>query len=119
MATCGVLGRAREALRTRASQTSEFDTLAEGDLKEVSKLALAWDSNSAPRRVGARRGRAAPEPRRGERSGRGARARDRAALSPRSPRLAASARVASPPAKRRPREEQISKAFCGHSSPRL
>merc|ERR1719454_1096408 len=35
-----------ESLRTRAGQTGEFDKLAEGDkLQELSKLALAWDSN--------------------------------------------------------------------------
>jgi len=35
-----------ESLRERAAQTGEFDKLAEsGKLKEVSNLALAWDSN--------------------------------------------------------------------------
>ena len=35
-----------ESLRTRASQISEFDSLAaKDDLPGVSKLALAWDSN--------------------------------------------------------------------------
>ena len=35
-----------EGLRARASQTGEFDKLAsDGKLKEVSQLALAWDSN--------------------------------------------------------------------------
>jgi len=34
-----------ESLRSRASQTGEFDSLAESDLPGVSKLALAWDSN--------------------------------------------------------------------------
>jgi len=35
-----------EALRTRASQTGEFDKLASGDdIMKVSKLALAWESD--------------------------------------------------------------------------
>ena len=35
-----------QSLRTRASQTSEFDKLAEGeDIMKVSKLSLAWEND--------------------------------------------------------------------------